>query len=110
MVTTCTSSPFNSRDDIDAVIVIPRSASLHTWALFVRGGDITSAKSIESPDKPLCEEITYTYIEGGLKTWEQVGRGWWVTHNPEEDDLTPETTFTDRRLAYLLTTKAGDQD
>ncbi|KAK0194719.1 hypothetical protein F5146DRAFT_978197 [Armillaria mellea] len=83
---------------------------LHTWALFVREGDITSAKSIENPTQPLCEELTSTYIEGGRKTWERIGRGWWVSHNPKEDEFTPETTFTDRRPTYQLTPNAAGQD
>lgn len=73
-LTSCTSSPFDSQD---AVLTFPRSAILHTWALFVHEGDITSANSIENPDKSLCEELTFTYIEGSHKTWECVGSRWW---------------------------------
>lgn len=78
----------------------PRSASLHCWAHFVREGDITSENSAEDPDKPLCDELTYTYLEGGANTYKPIGRGWWVSHNPVEDSLTPETTFSDRCLTH----------
>ena len=70
----------------------------------------TCTNSIKNPDKSLCEEPTFTYIEGSCKTWEQVGHGWWVVHDPEEDDLMLETTFTDHHLTYLLTTKTSNQD
>ena len=46
---------------------------------------------------PLCVELMYTYIQGGLNTYEPVGRGWWVSYNPQEDRHTPETTFSDCR-------------
>jgi len=75
---------------------------LHTWALFVREGYITSPNSIENPNVPLYEELTFTYIRGSRKTWERVGRGWWVAHNPKENGLTPETIFTDGRPTYLI--------
>ena len=36
------------------------------------------------------------------KIHENIGRGWWVSYNPPEDDLIQETTFSDRRPMYLL--------
>ncbi|KIO24938.1 hypothetical protein M407DRAFT_8674 [Tulasnella calospora MUT 4182] len=75
---------------------------LHTWAVFVRDGDITSANADEDDAMPLADELVYTYITGGAKTYEEVGRGWWVSHNPVQDALTPETAFTNRRLTHQL--------
>lgn len=76
--------------------------SLHTWAVFVRDGDITSADAEDDDAMPLADELTYTYITGGRKTYEEVGRGWWVSHNPVQDEDTPETAFTNRRLTHQL--------
>ena len=66
------------------------------------GRVITTDQPIEHGALPLCEEIVYTYLTRGQKILERVGRGWWVSYNPVEDELTPETTFTDRRLTYQL--------
>lgn len=97
-----TSSPFDFQGNIDTVITFPQFASLHCWAHFVREGDITAEESIEDPNMPLSDELVFTYIKGGAKTHERIGRGWWVSHDPVEDLLTPETNFTDRRLTYQL--------
>jgi hypothetical protein len=88
------------------VITFPRSASLHCWAHFVRQGDITSETSNEDPDTPLSVELTYTYLEPDRKTWARVGRGWWVSHNPMEDELTPEMMFINCLTTNLLPPEA----
>ena len=92
------------------LITFPRFGSLHCWVHFVREGDITSEDSIKDADMPLCNELVYTYIEGGAKTHERIGRGWWVSHNPLEDHLTPETAFADRCLTHQLPHKADDNE
>lgn len=70
--------------------------------MFVREGYLAE-KSNEDPDMPLHVEFTKTYLDG-LSTLEHVGRGWWVSHNPVEDELVPESAFTDSRPTYLLGT------
>lgn len=52
-------------------------------------------------------ELTRTYLKavGGhlpLSTRELIRRGWWLSWNPIQDDLTPEEVFSDRRTTYLL--------
>ena len=31
--------------------------------------------------------MTYTYDKVGGSLWERVGRGWWLSYNPPEDEL-----------------------
>ena len=99
--TTCTSSPFVYQENIDTVITFPQFASLHCWALFVREGDIISEDAIKDPDTPLADELVYTHLPGGA-TYQAVGHGWWVSYNPQQDHLTPETIFTSGRLTHEL--------
>lgn len=44
-------------------------------------GIITNENSAEELDIPLSTAPTYTYLVDGRKTWEKIGRGWWVSHN-----------------------------
>ncbi|KAJ7292645.1 hypothetical protein C8J57DRAFT_1549877, partial [Mycena rebaudengoi] len=68
--------------------------AVHCWAVFVREGYLVSGKSIEGPERPFSDELTTTYLLDSRSTVESVGRGWWVSHNPVEDHLVPETIFT----------------
>ncbi|KAL7922620.1 hypothetical protein ACQKWADRAFT_312853 [Trichoderma austrokoningii] len=67
--------------------------ALHCWAVFVREGDITSRNAEERGARPLGEELMTTYLRTGQSTTELVGRGWWISHNPVQDSLTPEIVF-----------------
>lgn len=80
---------------------------LHCWAHFVREGDITTVQSIEA-GASLCDEIIYTYLTPNNRIVKHIGQGWWIFFN-KEDELTPETTFTDRRLTYQLPPKPDDE-
>ena len=75
---------------------------------FVREGDITTVQSIEA-GASFCDEIIYTYLTPNNRIVEHIGREWWISFNPKEDKLTPETTFTDRRLTYQLPPKPDDE-
>jgi len=55
----------------------------------------------------LSTELTITYIEGA-STQELIGRGWWLRHNPVQDDLTPKDVFSLARLTYQLRQAASD--
>ncbi|EWC46697.1 hypothetical protein DRE_04184 [Drechslerella stenobrocha 248] len=68
----------------------------------VRAGDITSPDSAENPGVGLADELTETYIASGAHATELVGRGWWFQYNPVQDDLTPETIFSDARLTQQI--------
>lgn len=57
---------------------------------------------------PLYDELVFTYMEGRFAARESVSHGWWVSYNPVEDDLTPETTFTDHILTYKLPPREED--
>lgn len=70
--------------------------------MFVRDGDITSADSQENPGTGLSRELTNTYISSGASTYEPIARGFWISYNPIEDELTPETEFSDRRITQFL--------
>lgn len=56
----------------------------------------------------LGTELTETYLENGSHAHELIGRGFWIGCNPVEDDLTPETLFSDRRLTYQLPKHTGN--
>ena len=105
---TRTSITFDFRDNIDAAFALFASASIHCWAVFVDKGYISEAP-IEEPGISLSEEFTYTYLGDGRSIWERVGRGWWVSYNPE-NELVPETMFSDRRPTYLLPPSPNIQD
>lgn len=57
----------------------------------------------------LSTELTTTYIEGA-STHELLGRGWWLRHNPVQDDLTPESVFSSARLTYQLPVRQAASD
>ena len=64
---------------------------------------ITINQPIEAGTLPLCRDSLYcTYLMPIKKTFECIGQGWWVSHNPEENKLMLETTFTDHCLTYQL--------
>ncbi|KIO26489.1 hypothetical protein M407DRAFT_7785 [Tulasnella calospora MUT 4182] len=63
--------------------------------------------SHEEPKTPLSDELTQTYLTSGTRTHVRVGRGWWVSYNPVEDQYTPETTYSDARLSHQI---LGDDD
>ncbi len=76
--------------------------------MFVRDGFITDRKSVEDPSRELSDELVYTYVPSMGRTRELVGRGWWSGWNPGQDDLTPETAFSDDRLTYQIEAVADD--
>lgn len=78
------------------------SDSLHCWALFVRTGAIATEQPIEAGALPLYNEIVYTYSPNGQKTLELIGRGRWVSDNPEEDELTPKIVYANYCLSHQL--------
>ncbi|KAJ7803328.1 hypothetical protein B0H14DRAFT_2613430 [Mycena olivaceomarginata] len=83
---------------------------IHTWAAFVRAGYITSPTSEEDPGKVLADELMYTYLPSGKSALVLVGRGWWVSHDPVQDEHTPEMMFSDARPTYKIPAKANNDN
>jgi len=75
---------------------------LQYWAVLVRAGIITSDESEENPNGALSSGLTVTYAPGNFQTYEPVGRGWWLTWNPIEDELAPGTVYSNNRPTYML--------
>lgn len=46
----------------------------------------------------LADALTVTYLTPTSSTYEPIGRGWWLYCNPVQDDLAPETAFSDAHL------------
>ncbi|KIO27443.1 hypothetical protein M407DRAFT_232693 [Tulasnella calospora MUT 4182] len=63
---------------------------LRVWAVYVKEGIITSANSVEDANTPLSDELTYTYIFSGGKTFARVGRGMFLLTPDEEDEHVPD--------------------
>lgn len=70
--------------------------------MFVNIGLLTSEDSIEKPDSPLANELTYTYLSHEKKTHAHMGRGWWLMYNPPYNRLALESLFSEGRFTWQI--------
>lgn len=75
--------------------------------MFVREGWITSPNAIEEKRGSLSSEMTVTYLLDGRSTLASVGRGWWVSINPVQDEHTPEEMFSNAPPRHMLALAAA---
>ncbi|KIO27453.1 hypothetical protein M407DRAFT_232698 [Tulasnella calospora MUT 4182] len=76
---------------------------LRVWAVYVKEGIITSANSVEDANTPLSDELTYTYLGGGKKTFARVGRGRFLITPDEEDEHVPDEIWSRARPHHQTT-------
>ncbi|KAI6038756.1 hypothetical protein EDC04DRAFT_2569322 [Pisolithus marmoratus] len=73
---------------------------LHFWVVLVCTKVITSNQSKENLNSDLSSDLTLTYLPDGSSTFEHIGRGWWLSWNPIQDNLTPEVVYNKACLMH----------